>query len=343
MSAQDLSILVAGARACDLAAKMAPALDGALAGRRFEVVVVPAAHSRARGRFCRQAAKAGDDVEVAGLELWFDRLCGDCIAVLDDWRGDADEAVGAVVRMLAVVDAGADVAVGAPYEEDAVPPSPLERLRALLRGGMGAGHAFMLRRPMAASIPLDRAGWGALVGVLAEGGPAARVAPSRGQVGRLRAALRAAVQDPARRRPYLFALVGASGVVVNMGVFLALTRLGLVAEGAAMLSAVIAMLSNFIGNDRLTYGDRRSGRLRARAVKALMAQGVGVALDTLMVGLMHGGLGAPAALANLTGIATGALWNYSAFSAWVWAPASDVGGRRPGARGVRLRQSARQA
>lgn len=65
-----------------------------------------------------------------------------------------------------------------------------------------------------------------------------------------------------------FALVGASGVVVNLGAFSMLLGLGLKAWIASPLAVETAIVSNFLTNNFWTFGGRRhSARLRDRGVR----------------------------------------------------------------------------
>ena len=120
------------------------------------------------------------------------------------------------------------------------------------------------------------------------------------------------------RRLYLFALVGASGVLLNMAVFLLLGRLGVSPEAGAFGSAVLAMLSNFFLNDRFTYLDRAMGSRMERGLRALLVQAAGIAIDTAAVTALHLGQHWPGILANGFGILAASVWNYGMFTTWVW-------------------------
>jgi dolichol-phosphate mannosyltransferase len=117
----------------------------------------------------------------------------------------------------------------------------------------------------------------------------------------------------------MFALVGGSGVLVNLGMLgLLLSRhVGFAtAQAVAMLTA---MISNYALNNALTYRDRRrhgSQFLTGLAsFIALCSLGVvaGVGVSTLLYQA-----NTPWWLAGLAGAAMGAMWNYVASSAITW-------------------------
>ena len=278
---------------------------------------------------------------------------GEVLAVLD---GDLQHPPEILPRMLARIDSGADLVVGSRFvpggADGGLGPvrklvswvarasiwMALRRTRALKDPTSGC---FMFRREGLADARAEALGWKILVEVLQRGvfprveEEPLRFAPRQHGVSKLsgrqvldlyRQLWRLVRASPDDRRFYLFAAVGASGVVLNMAVFLLLSRAGLAPEAAAPVSAAAAMVSNFVWNERFTYRDRRSGQFAGRAFKAVGTQVVGVAIDTGVVALAHAVFGLPGALANLIGILVAAGWNYGVFSAWVWrrAPAAPA-------------------
>ena len=113
-----------------------------------------------------------------------------------------------------------------------------------------------------------------------------------------------------------FGLVGFSGVFVDLGVFWMLSNgLGLAAVTATILSAEVAVLNNFIWNDRWTFGDRsiqQPGRrsMVRRFLKFNVLCLVGIVLQGTLVGLMSKVVGVPAIGAKLLAIALVMLWNF---------------------------------
>ncbi len=113
-----------------------------------------------------------------------------------------------------------------------------------------------------------------------------------------------------------FGAVGFSGVFVDLGVFWMLSNgLGLAAVTATILSAEVAVLNNFIWNDRWTFGDRsiqQPGRrsMVRRFLKFNVLCLVGIVLQGTLVGLMSKVAGVPAIGAKLLAIALVMLWNF---------------------------------
>ena len=195
---------------------------------------------------------------------------------------------------------------------------------------------FMVRRECTENAPLRAIGWKILLEVLMRGTVRQvtevpmRFQPrihgtsklsGRQMIELAKQVFLLARESPEDRRFYLFALVGLSGVVLNTLVFLALAHAGVLVELAAVVSAFVAMVSNFLLNDHFTFFDRKAGYLASRAAKAVGTQAVGVAVDAAVVLLLHGFLHWPGVVANLFGIVVGALWNYGVFSRWVWKAA----------------------
>ncbi|MDP8003139.1 MAG: glycosyltransferase [Caldisphaera sp.] len=65
-------------------------------------------------------------------------------------------------------------------------------------------------------------------------------------------------------RPIKFAVVGASGTVVNLGVMYLFLRLGLFYDYSSALGIESSILTNFLFNDLWTFKDRRNRLLRYR-------------------------------------------------------------------------------
>jgi dolichol-phosphate mannosyltransferase len=113
-----------------------------------------------------------------------------------------------------------------------------------------------------------------------------------------------------------FGTVGFSGVFVDMGVFWMLTTiLALAPVPATVLSAEVAVMNNFIWNDRWTFADRslqqpgwRSMLKRFGKFNVLCL--VGIVLQGTLVGVMSKFEVIPAIGAKLLAIALVMLWNF---------------------------------
>lgn len=126
-------------------------------------------------------------------------------------------------------------------------------------------------------------------------------------------------QPPERQRFLRFAVVGASGVLVNFA-FLTLglwvfKGLGGGREAAASALGIVAsVVTNFLLNDVWTWGDRKKGtrkrdvawRLSTYAVGA----GIAAALQFGIAALFRSALGAHVYVAQAVGIAVGTVVNY---------------------------------
>lgn len=113
-----------------------------------------------------------------------------------------------------------------------------------------------------------------------------------------------------------FALVGLSGTVVNLGLltlFYGALRLPLLVGVA--LASELAVLSNFILNDRWTFGrhDASLTRLARFNLSSLGGLAIAASLTTLLI---DGGLHYQ--VADLVGVGSGAVCNFLTSALWTW-------------------------
>jgi dolichol-phosphate mannosyltransferase len=117
----------------------------------------------------------------------------------------------------------------------------------------------------------------------------------------------------------MFALVGASGLVVHLAVLYAGRAAGLDFLPSQVIAAITAMTSNFLINNRVTYRDRRLRGLRLLTgyVRFCALCAMGLIANIAIANLVHEHTtwwwvaGAAGALA-------GAVWNYVSTSLAVW-------------------------
>jgi dolichol-phosphate mannosyltransferase len=117
----------------------------------------------------------------------------------------------------------------------------------------------------------------------------------------------------------LFGLVGGSGVGVNIGALWILLKAGL-GFGLAQLGAtMIAMLSNYLLNNALTYRDRRrrGWRLLTGFVSFAALCSVGVVANVGLATLVYN-WDKTWLMAGVAGAFVGSVWNYAATSALTW-------------------------
>jgi dolichol-phosphate mannosyltransferase len=119
-----------------------------------------------------------------------------------------------------------------------------------------------------------------------------------------------------------FCLVGASGVLVNMGLLWLLTEFaGLFYLLSAAISIESSILSNFMLNDAFTFPDRRSKgvkNLLRRLLKFNTVSLAGLGMNMAVLWLLTDILGVYYLLSNLCGIALATLWNYIVNFWWTW-------------------------
>lgn len=110
-----------------------------------------------------------------------------------------------------------------------------------------------------------------------------------------------------------FGLIGASGVLVNLGILTLALSLGFTELPALTAGIVVSVVTNFLLNRRYTFAYARSGDIRKQFLGFALASAVGGALQlstSAMMLRMYSGL-APQ-LAALVGVAAGFLFNFAA-------------------------------
>ncbi|MBX9461247.1 MAG: glycosyltransferase family 2 protein [Brevundimonas sp.] len=114
-----------------------------------------------------------------------------------------------------------------------------------------------------------------------------------------------------------FLMVGASGVLVHLGVLRGLLFVGF--TGAQFIAAATAMTTNYALNNSLTYRDRRKrgAALLTGYLRFCLVCSLGLAANVAVASLVRDH-GEAWWLAGLAGAAVGALWNYVASSLVVW-------------------------
>jgi dolichol-phosphate mannosyltransferase len=125
-----------------------------------------------------------------------------------------------------------------------------------------------------------------------------------------------------------FCVVGASGVMVDMGLFYLLgdpRALGWNVSLAKALAAESALVSNFLLNDAWTFREQAARRpdLPARLRRFLGFNaicGIGIGLNLLIIHLLWGRLGLNRYVANAIAILLVTAWNYLLNAKLNWSP-----------------------
>lgn len=124
------------------------------------------------------------------------------------------------------------------------------------------------------------------------------------------------------KRFFKFAVVGASGILVNEGFLWLLTDLvGLVYLLSAVISIELSVISNFFLNDIFTFHDRRSSGIYSmlvRLVKFNLISMFGMVLNLGLLWLFTQVFGVYYLVSNVIGIALAFLVNYGISTLWAW-------------------------
>ena len=117
-----------------------------------------------------------------------------------------------------------------------------------------------------------------------------------------------------------FAIVGGSGVLVNMGLLFVLTRyLSVRLEIASVIAIETSILSNFFFNNLWTFRKRETHvPFWTRLFRYHLVTGLAGIVNYLVLLLLVNTFGLHDMLSNLIGIAIGTLINYSLNSLWTW-------------------------
>ncbi len=126
-------------------------------------------------------------------------------------------------------------------------------------------------------------------------------------------------ESPEDRRAYLFAGVGVSGVLINMLIYTMMVHLHTELWIASVLSGSLAMVSNFVLNDRLTWHDSRNGALLKRFTKYAMTSLVGIGINAGVLAVLAYKLHVDYLAANASGIVVAMVWNFYVNSFWTWS------------------------
>ena len=270
---------------------------------------------------------------------------GDVIAVMD---ADLQHPPSLLPLMLSQIEAGADIVIpsrfipggsdgGLSLSRKIISGVARYMARALLKRVRSISDPtsglFMFKREVIQGVALKPIGWKILIEILARGKfetvteiPYAFQARSAGaskmsvreQWNYVKHLLLLMKDSPSDRRLFTFLLVGLSGVIVNMAVYVVMVHIGTAVWLSGLVSALVALLTNFILNDRVTWGDIRKGNWHIRAIKYIAVSLAGIALDISILDVLFSEFHANYALANIAGIITASAWNFTVNNLWTW-------------------------
>jgi len=113
-----------------------------------------------------------------------------------------------------------------------------------------------------------------------------------------------------------FCVVGGTGTAINTAVLYLLSRgLGLPLPVSSAIAVELAILSNYMLNDRFTFGARRPSLRRLAKFNLTSLAGLGVNVMIVWLLTRHG---VYFLAANFVGIAAAVVVNYTFSVAWVW-------------------------
>lgn len=284
---------------------------------------------------------------VHGFEL----AMGDIITVMD---ADLQHPPEMLVPMLSEIESGADIVIPSRFVSGG-DDGGLNFIRKLISATaryLGkimlkairpindptSGY-FMFRQSVIKGVDLKPIGWKILIEVLVRGKYEkvteipyrfhARAAGEskmslKEQWNYIRHLIGLAKDSPQDRRFYLFALVGLSGLFVNMVAYAFFIHIKMAVIIAGTISAFIAMNSNFYLNDRFTWSEVRDSFLFARYFKFIMTSIVGIVIDVNILSILYYIFNFNYLWANLIGILSGTIWNYIVNNAWTWRREKEV-------------------
>lgn len=117
-----------------------------------------------------------------------------------------------------------------------------------------------------------------------------------------------------------FALVGASGIIVNEGLLWLLTEVaGLYYLLSSAFAIEASIITNFLLNNAWTFRDRAGNTgLKRRGLKFNLVSIGGLAINMAVLFLLVNYLSIYYLYANIAGILAGFLWNYSVNLRWTF-------------------------
>lgn len=117
-----------------------------------------------------------------------------------------------------------------------------------------------------------------------------------------------------------FAIVGGSGVLVNMGLLFILTRfLSVRLEIASPIAIEVSILTNFTLNNLWTFKKRNTHvPFWTRLFRYHLVTGLAGIVNYLVLLLLVNSFGLHDMLSNLIGILIGTIITYSLNSLWTW-------------------------
>ena len=268
---------------------------------------------------------------------------GEILGVID---ADLQHPPETVLNLIADINKGADLAVASRHVDLGGVSDWSLRRRVLSRGAQVLGLVilpgvvsrvsdpmsgyFLVRREAIAEKPLSPIGYKILIEILAQGKirwiaevgyvfqerlEGASKVTWKQYVEYLQHLIRLRLSLWPVQRFLRFGVVGFSGVFVDLGMFYLFRNLGLGLTPSVILSGEIAIVNNFLWNDRWTFADlANQQRSWAKGFKRFLKFNIiclaGLVLNATIVNILSRGLGMNEYLGKLIAIALVTFWNF---------------------------------
>lgn len=282
---------------------------------------------------------------ATAVMLGFEKAKGDIIAVMD---ADLQHNPKVLCTMLESINNGADIVIPSRFVTGGYDGglNLIRKLISYVARKMGqifikklrkftditSGY-FMFKKSVIDNCKLDPIGWKILMEILVKGqynlvveipyGFEARECGEskmsfKEQLNYIRHIIRLLKNSPSDIRFILFCLVGFSGVIVNLIIYTLLVTTGFNIISSAACSAFIAMISNFILNDLITWKDVEKGKLNVRMSKNFITSIVGIGINLGILNILKLYTQINYVIANAMAIAVSTIWNYFTNKSWTW-------------------------
>lgn len=298
-----------------------------------------------RNPHVRYIHRAGERGLGTAVVSGFDIARGEVIAVMD---ADLQHPPEMIIPMLKTIESGVDIVIPSrfvPGGDDGglncfrkiISATARYTGKFMLKALRGISDPtsgfFMFRQSVIRDILLQPIGWKILIEVLVKGnyekvvelpyrfyarGAGESKMSLKEQWNYIYHLVMLAKDSPMDRRFYFFALVGLSGMFVNMSVYTFLYHMKINVALAGTISAFVAMISNFILNDRYTWSEIRESTKIKRFCKFIITSSVGAIICVNTLSVLYYVFNFNYFLANIVGILSGTIWNFTINNIWTW-------------------------
>ena len=332
----------------------------ALGRTKYEIIVVDDNSPDGTGEIAERLAKKYGNIKVVHREKkkglasavvdGFKRVSAPAICVID---ADLQHPPEKIPELFLEIKKGADIAVASRYIKGGGTKNWAKRRKVISKGAeflaklaIHDSHGlsdplsgfFMIKKDVIKSVMLNPVGFKVLLEILVKGSykriaevPYVFEKRLRGKstlgfrenLDYLRHLSRLARASGEAGQFLRFWVVGITGVFVNLGILLALTKfVGFDYRISAIFAIEISILSNFTLNEIWTFGKRlKKSSLAKRAASFNLACAIGAVINYVVLLTLTEIFHLHYLLSNLVGIACATLWNYFMSATWVWKSA----------------------